>query len=435
MAKGSREKKTDNAVLGWVLIIILLVAIAAGAFALYKATSYWHAKSVPAAADETPTSAISPVLPEETVQPLPSEPLDSSQPEQPTQPEEIPEVPAEPSQPERVTLMALGDDLIHNCIYWSAEQPDGSYDFTPFYEDIRPIAESYDLACINQETILVEDPALYGNYPYFGTPDAVGDALAQAGFDVITHATNHCYDKGDTGILDSVRFWRENYPEITVLGIHDSQEDADTLRVVEKNGIRIAMLNYTYGLNYGLPANRYMVDTLSSRDQIAAELASAKANSDFVVVFVHWGEEGSYKPDDSQTSWAQFFADHGAGVVIGAHPHVIQPLQTIQGADGTDVPIFYSLGNFFSHQVDVQNMLGGMASLTLERTEDGSVQLVEYEMKPTINVIIRRPNSAFFDYRPMLLEDYTEEIAAQHRFEGCTVDAMWSLYREITGEI
>ena len=169
-------------------------------------------------------------------------------------PEQTQALPAEQEpEPARVRLMALGDNLIHNTVYWSAELPGGGYDFTPFYAAIAPVVQSYDLACINQETILVSDPALYANYPSFGSPVQVADALAQTGFSVITGATNHCFDKGETGILDTCRYWREHYPEITTLGIHDSQEDAQTLRVVEKNGIRIAMLNYTYGLNGGAP--------------------------------------------------------------------------------------------------------------------------------------------------------------------------------------
>lgn len=119
--------------------------------------------------------------------------------------------------------MALGDNLIHNTVYWSAELPEGGYDFAPFYEAIAPIVSQYDIACINQETILVGDPALYANYPNFGSPTQVADALAKTGFSVVTGATNHCFDKGETGILDTCRYWREHYPEITTLGIHDTE--------------------------------------------------------------------------------------------------------------------------------------------------------------------------------------------------------------------
>ena len=435
MARGQREKKSEKsgAVLGWILLAVLLAAVALGAFALWRASSYWRSRAESSAQSvQTAQSTQAAGAPRSKPESEASQTGADTQPEAEAQPQQPLDVTYQ--EPETLTLMALGDNLIHNCVYWSAELPEGGYDFTPFYADIKPVAETYDLACINQETIYVESPALYGNYPAFGSPTAVGDALVDAGFDVVTQATNHCYDKGETGILDTVRFWRENHPEITVLGIHDSEEDAQTLRVVEKNGIRVAMLNYTYGLNYGLPAKRYMVDTLSSRDDIAADIAAAKDASDFVIVFVHWGDEGVYKPNADQKSWAQFFADEGVDLVIGAHPHVVQPLETVTGQNGNEMPVFYSLGNFLSHQVDAPNMLGGMASVTLEKAPDGTVSITQCEMKPTVNVILYLGSMGHFMYRPMLLEDYTDELAAQHHIAGCGVEALWTLYRQITEE-
>lgn len=433
MAKGRRERtdKRSGQALGWVLILLLLAALAAGGFAVFRAAGYWSGKvreNAQARSASADTAQIQPV----PAQDLPAaKPLSETAPDTPPAPQPEPEPVPESS---RVTLMALGDNLIHNCVYWSAELPEGGYDFTPFYADIRPTVESYDIACINQETIYVADPALYGNYPYFGSPTAVGDALSETGFDVVTEATNHCFDKGETGILDTIHFWRDKHPEMTVLGIHDSQADAESVRVVEKNGIRIGMLNYTYGLNYGAPAKSYMVDTLSGREKIADDIARAREQSDFVIVFAHWGEEGVYTPNDSQKSWAQFFADHGVGLVIGAHPHVVQPLETVTGTDGNEMPVFYSLGNFLSHQVDPQNMLGGLASVTLEKSPEGTVRVAECTLEPTINVMIYRGEHGHFDYRPMLLADYTDELAAQHHIPGCGVEQMWSLFRQITGE-
>ena len=431
MARGRRERtdKRRGTVLGWILIIPLLAALAVGGYAVYRAAAYWKDK-VNANIQTLSTPAVTPQPEPQPAQETPQpEPMDAAVPDvQPVQ------EPGPEPEPSRVTLMALGDNLIHNCVYWSAELPDGGYDFTPFYADIRPTVEDYDIACINQETIYVADPALYGNYPYFGSPTAVGDALSETGFDVVTEATNHCFDKGETGILDTIRFWRDEHPDMTVLGIHDAEADAESVRVVEKNGIRIGMLNYTYGLNYGTPAKSYLVDTLSSRDKIADDIERARAESDFVIVFAHWGEEGIYTPTDSQKSWAQFFADHGVGLVIGAHPHVVQPLETVTGTDGSEMPVFYSLGNFLSHQVDPQNMLGGLASVTLEKSPEGTVRVAECTLEPTINVMIYRGEHGRFDYRPMLLTDYTDELAAQHHIPGCGVEQMWALFRQITDE-
>ena len=212
--------------------------------------------------------------------------------------------------------MALGDDLIHNCVYWSAQTPEGGYDFTSFFDDIRPTVQQYDLACINQETILVKDRNLIESYPVFGSPIEVADALADAGFNVVTFASNHCYDKKETGITDTLSYFHETYPEITTLGIHDTEADAAAIPIVEKNGIRIAMLNFTYGLNNSMPEKRWMVDTLSSRETVCGRIEQAKQEADFVIVFPHWGTEDTFSPDNDQLTWAQEMADAGADLII-----------------------------------------------------------------------------------------------------------------------
>ena len=423
MAKG--RKSSRGAWLGAVLIVLLLAAVIAGGIWVWRAARH-QADAAAMRAQAAQQQAADPAPESDAPQPEKQEETLSRA----LAPDVQELIPPEPEE-ETVTLMAVGDNLIHNTIYWSAELEGGGYDFTPVYEDIASVAAEYDLACINQETIYVSDPALYANYPAFGTPTQVGDALAQAGFDVVTHATNHCYDKLDTGILDTLGFWRENYPGMTVLGIHDSQEDADTLRVVEKNGIRLALLNYAYGLNYSAPANTYMIDILS-RDKVRADLEKAESQADFTVVFVHWGEEGQTKPSQSQRDWAQLMADGGADLIIGAHPHVLQPLETVTAVNGREVPVFYSLGNFVSHQLTAGEMLGGMASVELTKT-GSDVEITSCELIPTINVIIYRGYTGGFDYRPMLLRNYTEELAEQHWIEGTGAEQMWSLFNQITG--
>lgn len=412
----SRQTRTrPSAALGLFLIVLLLLAVTLGALAVRRGylASRWTRPDA-----EAQTSA---AAPDSGAQAAP-------------EPAEVPsagqtEAAAPAAAPDVVTLMALGDNLIHNTVYWSAETEDG-YDFTPFYADIKPTVQSYDLACINQETIFVKDRSMLSNYPAFGSPTEVGDALTDTGFDVVTCATNHCYDKLETGILDTCSYWREADPHMTVLGIHDSEADAGTLRVVECNNIRIAMLNYTYGLNYSAPQKKWMIDQFSTYDSVAADLDAAEAAADFTIVFAHWGEEGQTEPNRMQTTWAQFLADHGADLIIGGHPHLVQPLEAVTAEDGRTVPVFYSLGNFLSHQDQVRNMLGGMADVTIEKDADG-VHITHCELKPTVNVILRQ--GEWYFYRPMLLDDYTDELAAQHRFEGCTVEAMRSLFDSITG--
>ena len=424
---GTFSRKPDRSfswLWGLLIILLLLTGIFLGARWVLRAANTGSASKT--ASGDVPSSAANPPD-SSSAQPAPEPVAPSPEPSEP----ETQDLPAEEApEPARVTLMALGDNLIHNTVYWSAELPGGGYDFSPFYAAIAPVAAQYDLACINQETILVTDPALYDNYPSFGSPVQVADALSGAGFRVITAATNHCFDKGETGILDTCRYWREVHPGVTLLGIHGTQEDAQTLRVVEKNGIRIAMLNYTYGLNGGAPGKAWMVDRFVTFDAVREDLARAKEASNFVIVFAHWGEEGTFRPNDYEKTWAQVLADGGADLIIGGHPHVLQPLQTLTAEDGREVPVFYSLGNFLSHQTDAENMLGGMASATICMDDTGAY-LESCELLPTVNLIMKNPDTGWYRYLPMLLSDYTPELAAAHHIPGCSVEKMQSLYEKI----
>ena len=359
-----KPNKKPSFALGLILILLLLAAvILGGSWVVRQAFLPRQSDARPAAAAVSGQPDAAAQLPVQTAEETVSG----------AQPEAVPEPAAEPEpEPARVTLMAVGDDLIHNCVYWSAETPEGGYDFTPFFDDIRPIVQQYDLACINQETILVQDRSLIASYPIFGSPIEVADALADAGFNVVTFAGNHCFDKKETGVTDTLRYFHETYPDITTLGIHDSEADAAVIPIVEKNGIRIAMLNFTYGLNNSMPEKRWMVDMLSSTDTVCGRIAQAKQEADFVIVFPHWGTEDELSPDESQLRWAQEMADAGADLIIGGHPHTLQPTGLLTAADGRDVPVYYSLGNFLSSP-DSQKYDYAMESviLNLEFTKNG----------------------------------------------------------------
>lgn len=420
----AKPNKSPSWILGLVLIVLLLAAVGFGGYAVVQAAFTPRMSNARAAAAYAAAATQSAPEPAASTEPAAqSAPVADAEP--------VPDEPQTPAET-RVTLMALGDNLIHNCVYWSAETPDGDYDFTPFYEDIRPYVQQYDLACINQETILVRDRQQIASYPVFGSPIEVADALAATGFDIVSFASNHCYDKGDSGITDTLSYFHEHYPDITTLGIHDSQQDADETAIVEKNGIRIALVNFTYGLNNAMPEKAWMVDLLTSTDAVCARVEQARQQADFVIVFPHWGTEDATKPDEGQRTLAQALADAGADLILGSHSHTLQPVELFTAADGRDVPVYWSLGNFLSHQKEKLNLLGGMASVTIVKDADGT-HVAEYDLKPVVNVILRNTNTGWYDYRPMLLDHYNAELAAQNRFEECTVEAMRSLFEELAG--
>ena len=335
-------------------------------------------------------------------------------------------------QNEKVELLAVGDNLIHDTVYEYAEMEDGTYDFAPIYSMLQDEIAAADLACIQQETIFVKDPALYSNYPAFGTPTHMADSLAEVGFDVVCHASNHTYDKLETGIFDTLNKWKD-HPEVTVLGIHDTPEDANTIKVVERNGIKIAMLNYTYGLNYAVPEEPWLVDFIDDdhRDLIRNQINTAKEQSDIIVVFMHMGDENALKPNEDQKQWAQFFADNGVGLVIGTHSHSVQPVEVYQGADGNEMPVFYSLGNFISSQNETVNMLGAMAKATIIKDETGTY-VSDYSIEPLVTWIRTGSGKGTgYIFHTMHLEDYTLDIAALHIRKNCLPEDFQSVWTQI----
>lgn len=344
--------------------------------------------------------------------------------------------------PRQVTLLAVGDDLVHGSTLNGGLQEDGTYDFNGFYRHLKDEISAADIAIINQETILGGAEFGYSGYPRFNTPDAMGDAIVNAGFDVVLHATNHTMDKGAKAIENCISFWKTEHPEITLLGIYDSPEAQNTITVVEKNGIRIAMLNYTYSLN-GIPLpqeKNYLVTLLTweNRNYIRSQIRQAKELSDFVIVFPHWGTEYVYEPDKDQLFWTTVFAEEGVDLVIGAHPHVLEPVEWKTRPDGGKMLVFYSLGNFISGQIEAPRLLGGMAEVTLTEDENGRIRITESAVIPTVthysDVV---GDGTYSTYR---LSEYTEDLLRLHgihkRAEESvfTMEDTWALARRILGD-
>ena len=325
--------------------------------------------------------------------------------------------------PVTVRIKAVGDNLIHSPIYKRCATDNG-YDFTCLYENIAPYLKDADIAAINQETIFVSDAAAFSGYPEFGTPPEVGDYAAAAGFNVVTHATNHVLDKHVDAIENTLDFWKK-YPHVSVLGIHESQEDADRITVFGKQNFKIAMLNYTYGLNgHVLPKDYgYMVDVYDE-DKVRKDLACAEKEADFTVVFIHFGTEYTHKPTKEQLDNAEFLCENGADLIIGAHPHVIQGVDEIKTENGNSAVVFYSLGNFISNQDSISKILCGMADVTLTK-KNGKVSVDSYKMLPLVT-------HAGEKYTAYMLSDYTDELAAAHRrVRGLTVEKLQTLFDEV----
>ena len=333
-------------------------------------------------------------------------------------------------------VIAVGDNLYHTSLLESGQYDTGEWNYDHIYEHVLDEIQAADLAFIDQETVLTNDHSAISSYPSFATPTEVGDAIIKAGFDVIESATNHFDDYGYDYMAQTFEFWRTNYPDIPVLGIHETQEDADTIKVKEVNGISIAMLDYTYGTNNsGAGEGREYMISIFDKEKVASDIQKAKAVSDCIIFVAHWGKEDESMPTEYEKEWAAFLLEQGVDVVIGGHPHVLQPYGRMYDDSGNEMVIFYSLGNFVSTQQQLSELLGGMAGFTIQKTTlngESSIQILSPEVKP----LVMHYNHNTGDYGPYMLEDYTEELASQHSVreligDEFTLENLKSKYKEI----
>lgn len=343
-------------------------------------------------------------------------------------------VSSEPEKPKQVSLMMIGDDLMHEAVMDSGLQADGSYNYDHLFAHIQEDIDAADVAVINQETILGGAEFGYTGYPMFNSPQEVGDAIAKAGFDVVLHATNHTMDKKYQGVQNTLDFWKK-HPEIMVLGIHESASDQAKIPVIEKNGVKIAMLNYTYGLNgLKLPEDKPWLVDLIDKDRMASDIERAKDLADMVAVFPHWGTEYTYEPDSNQQDLTAFFSQQGVDLVIGTHPHVIQPVEKVQNEEGHEMLVYYSLGNFVSCQDKAPRMLGGMARVTIQKDPDGTISFPEAGITPLVTHYESKDN---WNYGVYKLQDYTQQLAAVHGVlrsdKSFSLEKMQQLAQEVLG--
>ena len=246
------------------------------------------------------------------------------------------------------------------------------------------------------------------------SPFEVGDAEVNAGFDVILQGTNHALDRGARGIEKCLEFWDSTHPNTEVLGIHDSAEDQKELYVTDCKGIKIAILNYTYGTNgIQMPKGKsYLVDYLDEK-KVRADIARAEDEADITIVCPHWGTEYSLDISPEQKKWAEIFMECGADLVIGTHPHVIEPIDILKDEKGHEMPVYYSLGNFVNATSDegkgiMNRMVGGMAEITIKpgRNKDGYT--IETKVRPVVCHLSEDGVTAYF------LEDYTGKLAGEN---------------------
>ncbi len=341
-----------------------------------------------------------------------------------------------------VSIAMVGDVLLHEPIEIRCRKNDGSYDFSRIFKNTRDEIENADLALVNQEVIIGGKELKVSGYPNFNAPFEIADELAESGFDVICHGTNHALDRSGKGIRNCLNYWKDNYPDIHILGIADSKEKSEEICVVEVEGIRIAILNYTYGTNgVALPKDMPYGVKLLKENIVREELTKAEEIADFTIVCPHWGTEYSLSVSKEQKKWNELFFELGADLVIGTHPHVIEPVEwTVDEEKGRKMLTYYSLGNYVNWTSDegeniLYRMVGAMAKVTLDRDAEGDVYISNYSVEPLVCHLGEKKEGICV----YPLSDYSEELANSNLIKkqvpSFTMEKCKELCDEVFGDL
>lgn len=295
-------------------------------------------------------------------------------------------------KPIEVSIVAVGDNLVSDSVLATAlRNGGGKYDFSSVFEKMKPDFQAADIAIINQETMLGGKKFEYQGYPLFNTPNSMGQAVIDAGFDIVQCASNHSMDTKVEGMQHAIKYWKKHKDKIMMTGLNENEEAYHTIPIYECKGIKFAVLNYTYGLNgFKVPDEySYIVNLMDDKhwDKVKSDIEKAEEIADFTIVLPHWGQEYVQpEPTQEQKKWAAMMVEAGADLIIGTHPHVCERIKWLKAENGNKALCYYSLGNYTSGQQQWETLLGGMATLTVRKDSKGT-RIVKKSagVVPTIN--------------------------------------------------
>ena len=306
-----------------------------------------------------------------------------------------------------LTFVAAGDNLFHITVINAHKQRDGSYDFSPIYTEVKDIIQNADIAFINQETVMAGTAFGYQGYPTFNTPQSLAGTLVETGFDVINLANNHAMDMGRAGLYNTLDLF-DTFEDITVIG---ARKTGESQRIITKNNITLGFLSYAHDLNgFALPRGEPNLVSVVNRNRMAQEISALRPLCDFLIVSMHWGDEYMLiEPVRSQKDLALFLAEQNVDLIIGHHPHVLQRVESLPRPDGKQTICFYSLGNYVSHQVERDRVLGGMLAATFTKEGD-RLSISDFGMIP----IVTHFEPGYVNTKVYPFYSYTQEILNRH---------------------
>mgnify|MGYP000845714678 FL=1 len=341
-------------------------------------------------------------------------------------------------------VVANGDILCHDALYYTAKKSDDGYDFNPFFEYVKPWIEGADLAIGDYEGTISDKHPL-GGYPLFNAPIEIADTMKDLGYDVVDLAHNHILDTGLYGLKYTNKVFKDR--GLDVVGVHvDKKRSEDKILIKEVNGIKIAILAYAYGYN-GMEANltaeehnNYLADL--NEEKMKEEIQRAEKEADITIVMPQMGVEYRLQPTEEQKVLYRKMIDWGADVIFGGHPHVIEPAETVE-KDGDKKFIIYSMGNFISNQ-RMERMdnkwpeRGLLMDVTFEKN-NGKTIIKTVKAHPTLvysKLNGRNMNGiALYDYKVMVLEDFIDGGKHRDKLDEKMKGKVDVAYREIIDHV
>ncbi len=306
-----------------------------------------------------------------------------------------------------ITMSVIGDIMCHNTQYNDAYvKASDTYDFSYVFSDIQKYIQVADIAVGNLETTFAGKDRGYSNYPTFNTPEQLAGNLKTLGVDVLSTANNHSLDKGYKGLVSTLDFL--DNAGIAHTGTYRTAEEQNQITIQNVNGITMAFLSFTYGTNgIPVPSGKDYCVNLIDKDLIVKQIDLAKQhNPDMICVFMHWGLEYKTKQNSTQEDLADFLFQNGVDVILGGHPHVVQPMEKreITLPDGTkkDGFVIYSLGNFISGQKDLDTK--SSAILNIGITKDGETGKISVDTATYIPVYMYRSTNTSILHRFRLFD-------------------------------
>lgn len=314
------------------------------------------------------------------------------------------------TDPNSITLLATGDNICHTQLYEKAWQGDG-YDFKPYYAGIRDFISAADIATVNQESPMATAIADPSGFPRFNTPSAMGAALIDAGFDVVNLGNNHIYDQGSEGAMLTKEYFDEH--DVPSVGLYTNWDDIFDIRVIEKNGIKVAFVSFVEMTNHDPAGSQGDIVFLQDDRTITEQLEAAKEVADIIVAHVHWGEENTRELTDSQLERSQWLVDLGVDIIIGNHSHVLQKMTVLtRSSDGQKCPVAYSLGNFFSNQDHPDQLISALWVLSITKNpESGEIYPDRMGVVPLVTHYSDADRS---DFALIPVCEYSADMANSH---------------------